>query len=235
MMNQATTSRTYDLWSKFYDVTFHPLVRRRMHRAITELRLRPGDRVLDVGVGTGLSLESLPPNIYAVGVDISGGMLRQAGQKLERTGRDHVHLVQADALLPPFVESSFDHVLISHVVSVVSDPVKLMRWVARMLKPNGRVVIVNHFRSTHRLMGWLETALNPVCKQLGWRTDLSLHDLVADGSLRLDYQFKLTPLDLWQIVVMSPPLSKPFTPAEPDRPGAETIVPAGPVGIDAAM
>lgn len=215
MSHEAKVSRHYDLWSRFYDVTFHPLVRPRMLRAIAEMRLRPGDRVLDLGVGTGASLELLPEEVYAVGLDLSGGMLKRARCKLDEMGRENVHLVQADALLPPFADQSFDHVLISHVVSVVSDPRKLMAWVGRVVKPAGRVVIVNHFRSTHRLLGWLETKLSPMFMRLGWRTDLSLHDLVGNGPLRLEYQFKIAPVDLWQIVVMSPPQAPRLKQAQP--------------------
>jgi phosphatidylethanolamine/phosphatidyl-N-methylethanolamine N-methyltransferase len=220
MMHEAKTSRIYDLWAKFYDHTFHLMFRHRQRRAIQEMRLRPGQRVLDLGVGTGLTLDLYPADVKVVGVDLSRGMLKQAQAKVDEHGYNHVELLQADAMNLPFAEQSFDHVLISHVISVVSDPVKLLDVARRVVKRGGRIVIVNHFQSAHRPIAAMEKLLNPICTKLGWRSDMSLADVVRRSPLRVDYQFKLSPIDLWQIVVMSDGTA-PLPPA--DQAGEEPM------------
>lgn len=205
MVHTAEITRHYDLWSKFYDHTFRPLVVERQRRAIEQLRLKPGDRVLDLGVGTGMSLRYFPQDTRVVGLDISGGMLHEARRKCTEHEMSHVGLVQGDAMRPPFLPHSFDHVLLSHVISVVPDPVTLLNWVAGLIRPHGRVVAINHFRSPRRSVAALEKLFNPVCQKLGWRSDVSLASLLQDDCpLELSYQFKLNAIDLWQIVVMVP-------------------------------
>ena len=205
MMDESKTSKQYDRWSKFYDRTFGVLLKKRLQRSIAELRLKPGQRVLDLGVGTGVTLDHYPPGVRVVGADLSPGMLAQAQRKVRQLSLESMHLVQADALRPPFAEGSFDHILITHVISVVSDPTALLRWAARLVRPGGRIVLVNHFRSDCRVLGSIEKALNPLCVKLGWRSDLTLAEVVEGGPLELEYQFKLHKMDLWRIAVLGSP------------------------------
>lgn len=203
MSHDARTRRTYDRWSRFYDRTFAPMTERRIRCAVGQMGLRPGDRVLDIGVGTGTSLGLFPDDVSIVGMDLSAGMLRRARRKCRGGALDHVHLVQGDALMPPFAEGAFDHIFLTHVVSVVRDPVGLMDRASRLVRPGGRVVMVNHFESTRRAVAAFEKALNPLCLRLGWRTDVKLADVVNRGGLRLVRCFKMNPLDVWQIVVLA--------------------------------
>ena len=203
-MEESTTEKTYDFWAGFYDRTFGALVHRRQTRAIAELRIQPGDRVLDLGVGTGLSLIKYPDEARVVGVDLSGGMLAKAADKLAEAGRTNVTLVQADAMNTPFAEHSFDHVMVSHVISVVSDPNRLLAEAKRICKPDGRIVVLNHFQSHQPVVGWFERVLNPLFVRIGWRSDLTLQECVHGLGLHVLYHFKLAWVDFWQIVVLSP-------------------------------
>ncbi len=201
-MTESKTGRLYDLWSWIYDYTFGMLVRRRQRRAIEELAARSGERVLDLGVGTGMTLHHYPDGVEVVGMDLSRGMLEKALDRVRGGGKRGVHLLQADAMAPPFVEGSFDHVVITHVISVVSDPHKLLEWAARVTKPGGQVIVLNHFQSNLRPVAAMEKLLNPLFVKIGWRSDLALPELLRSSPLRLSHQFKLVPYDLWRIVVL---------------------------------
>ena len=203
-MVEAKTSRVYDGWAWLYDHTFGKLVERRQERAVQQLHTKPGDKVLEIGVGTGMLLRHYPRDVTVVGIDLSNGMLQKAQRKIQDGDMSHCHLVLGDAMHLPFVEGSFDHVMLAHVVSVVSDPQRLLTWARRMLKPGGRIVVLNHFRSHRPLMSWLERMANPVFIKLGWRSDLALDEAMQQTGLEVEYSFKLRSVDLWTIVVMRP-------------------------------
>ena len=205
-MPEPQTSRVYDAWATLYDQTFGRLVHKRQHRALRELRPSPGDRVLDLGVGTGMTLPLYPKDIRVVGVDLSGGMLAEAQKKKLEQNLDHIQLCQANALHTPFADQSFDHVIISHTISVVSEPDQLLREARRLVKPDGRIVVLNHFRSPKPVVGWLEKVLNPVFMRIGWRSDLTLEECLEGVGLQVLYRFKLSTVDFWQIVVLTPRL-----------------------------
>ena len=200
-MQEATTKLIYDFHAAFYDITFGRLVRKRIAKAISHMRIGERDMVLDLGIGTGCSLNFYEPRGTIVGIDLSDGMLRKAHEKIEERNLDYVRLVQADAMRLPFADDSFDHVFISHVISVVSDPIQLVRESQRVAKPGARIVILNHFQSTNRLVALVEKWLCPLCTRLGWRSDLPLQDLIRQTGLKIDYRYKVTSPDLWETVV----------------------------------
>lgn len=204
-MNEKRTSQRYDLWATTYDYTFGALVRNIQKRSVAELRAQPGQRVLDLGVGTGMTLPHYKPGIEVVAIDLAEQMLAKAARRLPRCRCD-VQLLRGDALRCPFPAASFDHILITHVISVVSDPPRLLAEAERLVRPGGRIVISNHFKSSNPVMASLETVANPLCTRLAWKSDLGIAELVADSPLRLLYQFKLAWLDLWQIAVMQKPV-----------------------------
>lgn len=197
--------QTYDRWAGVYDRTFGRMVEHKLERALDQLHLKAGDRVLDLGVGTGATLPYYPKDVNVVGVDLSEGMLAQAHHRCETEGMTHCQLLCADALLPPFAPESFDHIVMAHTISVVPDPQRAIRCAARLLKPNGRMVLINHFLSECRPIRWAVRALNPLCLRLGWRSDLALNDVLSETDLQLEYFFRHKLFDLWQIVVLRHP------------------------------
>ncbi len=225
-MSEPITSRTYDLWSRIYDKTFGALVQKRQVRALEQLHLRPGDRVLDIGVGTGIMLPRYPRTVTVVGMDLSAGMLAKAQGKCRELGLDHCHLIRADAMRPPFAPQSFDHIMISHTISVVSDPARLIRWAATLVKPRGRIVLLNHFQSTNPVVAWFEKVLNPIFVWIGWRSDVALDDVLRAVDLHVEYQFKMRLMDIWQIVVLTP--HKPL----PSPVGSPADAPAGRLAVE---
>jgi phosphatidylethanolamine/phosphatidyl-N-methylethanolamine N-methyltransferase len=202
-MQESSTRSIYDFHSMFYDVTFGRLVRRRIAGAISHMNIGAGDRVLDLGIGTGASLDYYPRHARIMGIDLSGGMLRECKKKIEKRGMAAANLFQANALELPFGDDSFDHVFISHVISVVSDPYRLILEAQRVAKPGSRIVMVNHFQSTNRLIAMVEKFLSPLCTKLGWRSDLPLQDLIGRTGVEVDYRYKLESIDLWETVVIS--------------------------------
>lgn len=199
-MQEPTTQRIYDAHSRFYDLFFGRLVRRRVSDAIRRMNIQPGETVLDLGVGTGVSLPFYPRGAKVVGIDLSGGMLQVARRKVENN--PDIHLLQADALKLPFADDSFDHVFISHVISVVSDPVALVRESQRVARADSRLFVLNHFQSDNRFIAMIEQWLCPLCTRLGWRSDLPLPEIVKGTGIEIDYRYKLEQLDIWETVVL---------------------------------
>ncbi len=202
-MQESSTKKIYDVHSVFYDATFGRLVKRRIERAIDHMNVTPTDLVLDLGIGTGVSLNYYPSHAQVVGIDLSAGMLRECRKKIRERGLDRAFVFQSNALTLPFADSTFDHVFISHVISVVSDPVQLVREAQRVAKPGARIVIVNHFQSTNRFIALVEKWLCPLCTKLGWRSDLALQDLIRRTGVEIEYRYKLESIDLWETVVIT--------------------------------
>jgi len=202
-MQEHTTRLIYNVWSHFYDALLTKLVQRRQEQAIARMDLRPGEWLLDIGIGTGLSLEFYPPSVNVVGVDLSEGMLSRAKKRIGEMHLTQARLALADAMRLPFEDKSFDHILVSHVITVVSDPVRLIEEIRRVGKPGCRIVIINHFQSGNSVMALLEKWLCPLCQKIGWRSDLSLEDLMKRTGLDVDFRYKLDRVDLWETVFVT--------------------------------
>jgi phosphatidylethanolamine/phosphatidyl-N-methylethanolamine N-methyltransferase len=227
-MQEASTQKIYDVQSTVYDSTFGRLVRRRIARAIGHLNITGEDLVLDMGIGTGASLSFYPADRgRIIGIDLSEGMLRLALRKMRDMGLTRATLFQANALELPFEDNLFDHVFISHVISVVSDPYQLVREAQRVAKPGARIVILNHFQSTNPVIGLIEKLLCPLCTRLGWRSDLKLNELIRRTGVEVDYRYKLESIDLWETVVItnnkSTLRSTPAPVVQPDLSASESF------------
>lgn len=190
----------YDQHAGYYDRVLTGLVLPRVRKAIRLLDIKPGAKVLEVGIGTGASVGFFPDHCTVYGIDLSGGMLGKAAERVADGGHGNYRLVRCNALQPPFADGTFDVIFMSHVVSVVQDPAELIRVVRRLGKPGCRMVLINHFLSSNPLVAMMERFLNPLCLKLGWRSDLSLEELVEHGGLHVEFRYKLFFWDVWETV-----------------------------------
>lgn len=192
--------KVYAAYSNVYDVLFKRFFHPRIKDAIKSMDIKPGERILDVGVGTGLSLSEFPSHCKVVGIDLSSEMLRKAKDKIDENHLDNIKVLGMDAMSVGFGDDSFDKVFLSHVVSVVPDPYRVMEEVKRVCKKDGTVVVVNHFKSKNKLIELAEKWMNPICKKIGWRSDLSLTEFINNSGLKVTRQYMLKKIDFWHIV-----------------------------------
>jgi len=186
-MAEPHESRIYSDFADFYDAVFGRAFVDHDHGVIESLNLRPGQRVLEVGVGTGMSLDGYPPYVRVVGIDPSTGMLAHAIEKIRENRWGHVEVKQGDALNLNFPDNSFDDVVSFHVITVVPDPVRMMDEMVRVCKPGGRIVVVNHFASPNPVLYFLNTLINPLTKLLGWTTRLRARDVLHGPNITVEH------------------------------------------------
>lgn len=197
---QAHQSKLYYEFSHLYDKVFTRVFYPRIAQVVRSLKIEPGARVLEVGVGTGLSLDAYPPHCQVTGVDLAPEMLEQAQEKITRNGWRHLKVMEMDALNMKFADNSFDYVMAFHVVSVVPDAGRLMQEVVRVSKPGATIAIINHFRSRNRTLAKLDSLIEPVTRRLGWHT-LSLPDVLADVPMETTRTYKTARRSLFTIVI----------------------------------
>lgn len=201
MVAAAQESLIYHRLSGLYDGLFAPFFGGHSKRAIQSLNIPPGAAVLEVGVGTGATLDAYPRYAHITGVDLSDEMLRLARQKVEQKGWQHVELQQMDALNLEFPDGTFDYVMGFHIVTVVPDHARLIQEMARVCKPGGKVVVVNFFRSEKPAVAGLLDAVNPITLRLGWHTKLGYRELLEGTPLRVVDRRKVSPRSLFTVVV----------------------------------
>src|SRR3954463_14290727 len=135
-------ARVYENIAWFYDAFFGPTLHPGRVQAIRRLGIAPGDRVLEVGVGTGINACLYPSNCHVTGIDFSAPMLEKARERFARKGVENVRLQEMDAASLKFANDTFDIVYAPYVISVVPDPVAVVREMQRVCKPGGRIVIL---------------------------------------------------------------------------------------------
>ncbi len=201
-MNVTAIGRFYDRFAGVYDHLFDHVFREGRAEAIRALELAPGSRVLEVGVGTGLTLPLYPAGTEIVGIDISQPMLREARERADReNGGKRVGLVRMDAARLAFPDDTFDGVYAPYVVSVVPYPRRVVEEMARVCRPGGKVVIVNHFGSRNRLGAFLEKRLTPLTHFVGFRLDLPVEAILGIPGLELEENRRVNMLKLWRLLV----------------------------------
>jgi phosphatidylethanolamine/phosphatidyl-N-methylethanolamine N-methyltransferase len=200
-MNLSDTLRAYRGYAPAYDVLFGPLFRAGRRAAVTLANDRPGQRVLEVGVGTGLSLSYFRRDARVVGIDVSPEMLEKARRRVRRLGLGAtVELSRMDALGLAFADNSFDAVLALYVASVVPDAGRFGAELRRVCVPGGRIVVANHFTSEHPLLRAVERGLAPFADRLGFEPDFPLGRFLAASGLSMRARRPSTLFGYWTLL-----------------------------------
>ncbi|KJZ23152.1 Phosphatidylethanolamine N-methyltransferase [Tritonibacter mobilis] len=201
-MKIEAVESSYARWAPVYDRTFGAVTDVGRRRAVSFINDRKG-HVLEVGVGTGLSLPHYGPEVRITGVDFSAEMLAKAQRKVDALDlQKRVDLQRMDARELAFENASFDTIAAMHVLSVVPEPEKVMAEIARVLKPGGKVVITNHFAKTTGVMAGLERVAAPMANLIGWHSDFKMDTILQEPSLQIAELRKLPPLGMMTFLVL---------------------------------
>jgi phosphatidylethanolamine/phosphatidyl-N-methylethanolamine N-methyltransferase len=172
-LDKEMVTKAYARWAPVYDLVFGAVFEQGRHAAIAAAE-RVGGRILEVGVGTGISLPYYSPNVKLSGVDISEPMLRKAQQRVSELGLKNVEaLAVMDAEHLDFPDASFDVVVAQYVVTTVPNPEATLDEFARVLKPGGEIILVSRVGAEAGLRRSLERWFAPAARKLGWRTEFS--------------------------------------------------------------
>lgn len=199
-MTVQYVEKVYNFYAHIYDAVFGPVFRSGMERAPELLGLSPGMDLLEVGVGTGLSLNVLPRDIQMTGIDLSQKMLDQAAKRIGALGLEHVKLMKMDATRMDLADNSFDRVLAAYFISVVPDPVSVVKEMKRVCRPGGRLLFLNHFHHENPVVGLVEKIFSPLCYRIGFNSDLNLHKLMKDCGLEIEALERIDGFGYWKAV-----------------------------------
>jgi phosphatidylethanolamine/phosphatidyl-N-methylethanolamine N-methyltransferase len=199
-MDLKKVERVYTSYAGVYDHIFGKVFHEGRESAIRNLNVQPNEKILEVGIGTGLALPMYPRHCQIVGIDFSEGMLEKAKQRAAEHQMSHVQLHRMDAGAMEFADDSFDTVVAAYVVTAVPDYRKVVNEMIRVCRPGGRIVMLNHFSNGNRLIAAVEKVISPITKHLGWRTDLSLTTVLEGTSLHVAHKQNVNPLRFWVLV-----------------------------------
>jgi phosphatidylethanolamine/phosphatidyl-N-methylethanolamine N-methyltransferase len=190
----------YQKLASVYDVIFGPTLHPGRVHAIQRMGIRPGDRVLEVGVGTAINAGLYPRDCGVTGIDLSSSMLEKGRERIARKGVRNVRLIEMDAADLKFADESFDIVYAPYLISVVPDPITVAREMRRVCQWGGRIVFLNHFRSANPLLASIERAISPFTVHIGFKSDLDLPAFLAQAELKPVSIEKVNVPRIWSLV-----------------------------------
>jgi phosphatidylethanolamine/phosphatidyl-N-methylethanolamine N-methyltransferase len=201
-LDQNSIIKSYKRVSSFYDFTFGQVFKPGQKTVIQKMNCDASDSVLEIGIGTGASLQFYPKDTKVIGVDISPDMLNLARKKLVRNGckNKHISLMNGEQL--SFADNTFDKVVVMYVVSVTQNPKTLIQEMKRVCKDDGDIYIVNHFSSESDgfIIKMFEKALMPVSKILGWKPYFLFSEFNSYANLDVKEISKVNLFDYWNII-----------------------------------
>jgi phosphatidylethanolamine/phosphatidyl-N-methylethanolamine N-methyltransferase len=190
----------YDKLAIVYDLFFGPALHPGRLRAIEAMNIQPGERILEVGVGTGINLSLYPRHASVTGIDFSSSMLEKARERAAKPDAAPVRLLQMDAADLRFADNSFDIVYAPYLISVVPDPVKVAQEMSRVCRPGGRFIILNHFLSPNPILSRIERLISPSTIHIGFKADLDLQAFLTQADVKPVSIEKVNWPRIWSLV-----------------------------------
>ena len=190
----------YEKLASVYDLAFGPALQPGRIRAVERMNIQPGERVLEVGVGTGINLSLYPRTCQMTGIDFSSSMLEKARERAAWGGLRQLRLLQMDAADLKFADGSFDIVYAPYLISVVPDPVKVACEMRRVCRPGGRIIFLNHFLSPNLFVSRVERLISPFTVHIGFKADLDLPGFLAQSALEPVSIEKVNMPRIWSLV-----------------------------------
>lgn len=201
-MAEPHESRVYSDLAHFYDSVFGRAFVDHEHEVIEGTTFRPGQQVLEIGVGTGISLDAYPPYVHVTGIDPSADMLALAVEKVRDNRWGHIEVRNGDAHNLDFPDNSFEWVCTFHVLTVVSNPRRMMDEMIRVCKPGGRIIVISHFASSNPLLYLLGMIINPITNLLGWTTRLRARDVLDGQKITVERNERFSRLSVHYVIVV---------------------------------
>lgn len=200
-MDLDSVRSAYRRYAPVYDVLFGPVMRSGRMRTVRAVNALGQGRILEVGVGTGLSLPHYDRAFRIVGIDVSADMLTVARERVaERQVGNVEAIIEMDAEKLDFPDASFDIVVAMYVMSVVPNPARCLAEMRRVCKPDGAIMICNHFYTAEDARRAFVQMLTPLARWLGWRPDFRLETLLSDGNLEVVSNQPVPPLGLFNVL-----------------------------------
>ena len=199
-MDEKAVKRAYARWAPVYDFSFGAITQTGRDHAVRTINQRQGT-VLEVGVGTGISLCKYKSHLKITGIDLSPEMLARARERVAKERLSHVkEVLEMDASDLKFEEHSFDTVVAMYVMTVVPDPDQVMSELERVCKPGGEVIIINHFSQDFGVRGKFEKAIAPFAEHLGWRPEFPISRVMTQNNLSLKENVQISPFGLFTML-----------------------------------
>jgi phosphatidylethanolamine/phosphatidyl-N-methylethanolamine N-methyltransferase len=203
-LEKDTVARAYAFWAPVYDHVFGPVFDRGRKAAIAAAE-QIGGRILEVGVGTGLSLPDYRWENRITGVDLSAPMLRKAKARVAEHRLTNVEgLAVMDAQHLGFQDAAFDVVVAQYVITAVPDPERTLDELVRVVKPGGEIILVNHLGAEAGMRSSVEQWFAPLARRLGWRPEFRWERIAQwaarHGGVRLVERRAMPPLGHFSLI-----------------------------------
>lgn len=179
--------KIYQRWAPVYDRVYRGILRDG-HRKLAALAAAAGTDILEIGVGTGLTLGHYPHRCRVTGIDISEHMIARAREKARRENLQHVQALEVmDAHALTFADRSFDAVCLPFVITLIPDPERALDECARVLRPGGEIILASKLGDGAGLQGAIEVAVAPLVRHIGWSSAFRIHRIIAWAERRGDF------------------------------------------------